>query len=106
MGYKYDQADSGAEFNDFQYFKEMFETDFTEYLDGSEFSVETADHGWRNQSGTFTKTYDTGEEFLMDILENHSEFSLEVEFEDGFCKVVLYSHDNPTGAIFKLREQQ
>lgn len=102
--YKYDLSDEDAEFRDFQRFKEMFNTDFSHYISGTEFIVETSNHQWRNHSGSFEKKYKTGEDFLTDIIGQKSDFSLTVEFSTGICRVTLYSHDNPTGANFELYE--
>lgn len=103
--YKYDPHDSTAEFSEFRLFKEMFNTDFNEYLSGNQFVVETSNHGWRNRSGTFDKEYNSGEDFLLDVLGDSSNASIAVLFEEEFCRVTLYSHDNPDGAVFKLRKE-
>ena len=97
--YSYDSSD-GGDFRDYREFKEQFNRDWDTHFNTNKFCVETSNHGWQNNSGSFDKTYSSGEDFLQEITEGISDASFDVEFRDGVVFVTLYSHDNPTGAIF------
>jgi hypothetical protein len=84
------------EFGDkYELFENHFNNNFSEYVSGTQFYITTNNHGWMNNSGNFEKEYSEGHEFLREIIADIGSFRLDVEFDDGYCSVTLYSHDNP-----------
>jgi hypothetical protein len=88
---------------DYSEFERAFQNLWADYFSQpADFTVQTSNHGWKNNSGVFEKTYDDGQSALQEVLSGIHNFSLEAEFRDSVCFLTLYSHDNPDGANFEF----
>lgn len=100
--FSFDAGSEDATFTEYDVFESHFNTAFEECFNESDVVIEYENATWKKYSGTKVESYDSGSEFLRDILPD-GDIAVDVRVDEDSIFVKVYTHDTPIGATFEIR---